>query len=196
MLEGARRAQGQERASRGVLRDHQGRGARAVAEPRDLSLDLVNAQQARRALDYLVGFNLSPLLWKKVRRGLSAGRVQSPALRMICEREHEISPSCRRNTGRSRPKASTARRHFPLKLVEFDGKKVEQFSFTNEAAGARRRTVPQATPRRVSCTSCPSTQAAPPQSVAAVHHLHAAAGGRAQARLFRAAHHAPRAAAI
>ena len=63
----------------------------AVASPRDLSLDLVNAQQARRALDYLVGFNLSPLLWKKVRRGLSAGRVQSPALRMICEREDEIA---------------------------------------------------------------------------------------------------------
>src|SRR5207244_12843782 len=59
----------------------------AVGQPRGLSLDLVNAQQARRALDYLVGFNLSPLLWKKVRRGLSAGRVQSPALRMICERE-------------------------------------------------------------------------------------------------------------
>ena len=56
----------------------------AVERPRELSLDLVNAQQARRALDYLVGFNLSPLLWKKVRRGLSAGRVQSPALRMIC----------------------------------------------------------------------------------------------------------------
>ena len=63
----------------------------AVASPRELSLDLVNAQQARRALDYLVGFNLSPLLWKKVRRGLSAGRVQSPALRMICEREEEIA---------------------------------------------------------------------------------------------------------
>lgn len=58
----------------------------AVANPRELSLDLVNAQQARRALDYLVGFNLSPLLWKKIRRGLSAGRVQSPALRLICER--------------------------------------------------------------------------------------------------------------
>src|SRR5919108_4040970 len=63
---------------------------KAVAEPRDLSLDLVNAQQARRALDYLVGFNLSPLLWRKVRPGLSAGRVQSPALRMIVEREEEI----------------------------------------------------------------------------------------------------------
>ena len=63
----------------------------AVNHPRELSLDLVNAQQARRALDYLVGFNLSPLLWKKVRRGLSAGRVQSPALRMICEREDEIA---------------------------------------------------------------------------------------------------------
>ena len=56
----------------------------AVERPRRLSMELVNAQQARRALDYLVGFNLSPLLWKKVRRGLSAGRVQSPALRMIC----------------------------------------------------------------------------------------------------------------
>jgi len=62
----------------------------AVANPRELSMDLVNAQQARRALDHLVGFNLSPLLWKKIQTGLSAGRVQSPALRMIVEREREI----------------------------------------------------------------------------------------------------------
>ena len=62
----------------------------AVQNPRELSDNLINAQQARRALDYLVGFNLSPLLWKKVRTGLSAGRVQSPALRLICEREAEI----------------------------------------------------------------------------------------------------------
>ena len=61
-----------------------------LQHPREISMDLVNAQQARRALDYLVGFNLSPLLWKKIRYGLSAGRVQSPALRMIVEREEEI----------------------------------------------------------------------------------------------------------
>lgn len=62
----------------------------AIKNPRDLSMHLIDAQQARRALDYLVGFNLSPLLWKKIRRGLSAGRVQSPALHMIVEREKAI----------------------------------------------------------------------------------------------------------
>ncbi len=64
--------------------------AEAMARPRHISMDLVDAQQARRVLDYLVGFNLSPFLWKKIRYGLSAGRVQSVALRLICEREAEI----------------------------------------------------------------------------------------------------------
>jgi DNA topoisomerase-1 len=107
---------------------------RAVAEPRDLSLDLVNAQQARRALDYLVGFNLSPLLWKKVRRGLSAGRVQSPALRMICEREHEISIFVPQEYWTLEAEGEHTAQKFPLKLVEFNGQKVEQFSFTNEGS--------------------------------------------------------------
>src|SRR5512136_1041565 len=62
----------------------------AVQNPRSISLELVDAQQARSILDYLVGFNLSPFLWKKIRYGLSAGRVQSVALRLICEREKEI----------------------------------------------------------------------------------------------------------
>ena len=110
----------------------------AVGQPRDLSLDLVNAQQARRALDYLVGFNLSPLLWKKVRQGLSAGRVQSPALRMICEREEEILAFVAQEywtidgEGAHSTRADSAQ-SFPLKLIEYRGQKVEQFSFTNES---------------------------------------------------------------
>jgi DNA topoisomerase-1 len=105
----------------------------AMAAPRELSIDLVNAQQARRALDFLVGFNLSPLLWKKVRPGLSAGRVQSPALRMICEREDEIAAFVAREYWSIDAELLHSEQKFPGKLVEFQGEKVEQFSFTNEA---------------------------------------------------------------
>jgi DNA topoisomerase-1 len=104
----------------------------AVAQPRGLSYDLVNAQQARRALDYLVGFNLSPLLWKKVRQGLSAGRVQSPALRMICEREAEIAAFIAQEYWTIDGEGAHASPSFPLKLIEYRGQKVEQFSFVNE----------------------------------------------------------------
>lgn len=63
----------------------------AVKHPRKLDIDLINAQQARRVLDRIVGYKLSPLLWRKVRKGLSAGRVQSVAVRIICDREEEIN---------------------------------------------------------------------------------------------------------
>jgi DNA topoisomerase I len=105
----------------------------AMASPRKLATDLVNAQQARRALDFLVGFNLSPLLWKKVRPGLSAGRVQSPALRMICEREDEIAAFVPREYWTVDAELEHSAQKFPGKIVEFRGAKVEQFSFTNEA---------------------------------------------------------------
>ncbi len=108
--------------------------AQRSQQPRGLSLELVNAQQARRALDYLVGFNLSPLLWKKVRRGLSAGRVQSPALRMICEREEEIAAFMAQEYWTIEGEGAHSGQAFPLKLLEYRGEKVEQFSFTNETA--------------------------------------------------------------
>jgi DNA topoisomerase-1 len=102
----------------------------AIDQPRDLSEQLVNAQQARRALDYLVGFNLSPLLWKKVRRGLSAGRVQSPALRLIVEREDEITAFKAQEYWTIEAVAEQAAQAFPARLAVFDGAKVEQFTFT------------------------------------------------------------------
>ncbi len=106
----------------------------AVANPREISSDLVGAQQARRALDYLVGFNLSPLLWKKVQRGLSAGRVQSPALRMIVERELEIEAFKAREYWSIEADVSKNEQPFTSRLVGYKGDKVEQFSFENEEA--------------------------------------------------------------
>jgi DNA topoisomerase-1 len=106
----------------------------AVDHPRELSDDLVGAQQARRALDYLVGFNLSPLLWKKVQPGLSAGRVQSPALRMIVERELEIEAFKAREYWSIEADVSKNEQPFTSRLVSYKGEKVEQFSFENEAS--------------------------------------------------------------
>jgi len=107
----------------------------AIENPREISMDLVNAQQARRALDYLVGFNLSPLLWKKIRRGLSAGRVQSPALRMIVEREELIDKFKTEEywTIEANVKASDQKQPFRARLIEYSNEKLEQFSITTAA---------------------------------------------------------------
>ena len=111
----------------------------AIEHPRDISMELVNAQQARRALDYLVGFNLSPLLWKKIRRGLSAGRVQSPALRLIAEREEEIERFKPREYWTIEADLKQKSTPFSAKLTKFEGGKIEQFTISegDHANGVR-----------------------------------------------------------
>ncbi len=108
----------------------------AVAHPRDISMPLVNAQQARRALDYLVGFNLSPLLWKKIRRGLSAGRVQSPALRLIVERESQIAAFKSDEYWTLHLDSHKEGQPFSARLIQFDGEKLQQLSIGTEARQA------------------------------------------------------------
>ena len=105
----------------------------AVAHPREISIPLVNAQQARRALDYLVGFNLSPLLWRKIRPGLSAGRVQSPALRLIVERELEIEAFKTQEYWTVHLNSQKNSVPFAAKLFQYQGKKLEQLSISGEA---------------------------------------------------------------
>ena len=104
----------------------------AVAHPRGISMPLVNAQQARRALDYLVGFNLSPLLWKKIGPSLSAGRVQSPALRLIVEREQEIEKFKSREYWSLHLDSHKGKQQFSARLIQYRGDKIEQFSIVSE----------------------------------------------------------------
>ena len=105
----------------------------AVAHPREISIPLVNAQQARRALDYLVGFNLSPLLWRKIRPGLSAGRVQSPALRLIVERELEIEAFRSQEYWTVHLNSQKNSVPFSAKLFQYQGKKLDQLAIGSEA---------------------------------------------------------------
>ena len=105
----------------------------AVAHPREISIPLVNAQQARRALDYLVGFNLSPLLWRKIRPGLSAGRVQSPALRLIVERELEIERFKSQEYWSVHLDSQKNSIPFTAKLFHYQGKKLEQLTIGSQA---------------------------------------------------------------
>ena len=105
----------------------------AVGHSREISMELVDAYKARRALDYLVGFNLSPLLWKKIKRGLSAGRVQSPALRLICEREAEIAKFKPREYWTLDADLAAEGAGFVARLSQYAGEKVKQFSIEDEA---------------------------------------------------------------
>lgn len=105
----------------------------AVANPRDISMELVDAQQARRALDYLVGFNISPQLWTLIRRGLSAGRVQSPALRLIVECEESIEKFQSQEYWTITAQAATRLQEpFQAKLTQYEGDKIAQFTIVDQ----------------------------------------------------------------
>ena len=108
--------------------------ARALREPRDLSGELVDAFHSRKAIDYLVGFNLSPLLWRKIAPKLSAGRVQSPALRLIVEREAEIEAFEPREYWSVTARLAHGGRDFDARLHALDGKKLGKFGLADAAA--------------------------------------------------------------
>ncbi|MAR57287.1 MAG: DNA topoisomerase I [Rickettsiales bacterium] len=116
----------------------------AIKHPREIDMDLVNAQQARRALDYLVGFNLSPVLWRKLPGAKSAGRVQSVALRIICERELEIEQFISQEfwdiTLDLKNKAGDA---FKARLTHIDDKKLGKFDIPNEVEAQKLTTALQ-----------------------------------------------------
>ncbi len=109
----------------------------AVEQAREIDMSLVDAQQARRALDYLVGFSLSPVLWRKVKPGLSAGRVQSPALRMIADREKEIINFKTREYWSLIGAVKHKRTVIDARLTHFDGSKLSQFSIINEESATQ-----------------------------------------------------------
>src|SRR4051812_43296568 len=117
----------------------------ALAEPRDLDQPLIEAYLARRALDYLVGFTLSPVLWRKLPGSRSAGRVQSVALRLICEREAEIETFRPREYWTVEALFTTpAGAPFTARLTHLDGRKLEQFDLPDEATALRARAAVEA----------------------------------------------------
>ena len=109
----------------------------AIAHPRAINEELVDAYLARRALDYLVGFTLSPVLWRKLPGARSAGRVQSVALRLVVERETEIEAFRAQEYWSIDTDVSTKSGDFATRLIQLDGKKLEKLSLGNEADAKR-----------------------------------------------------------
>lgn len=132
----------------------------AMARPRALDDALIDAYRARRALDYLVGFTLSPVLWRKLPGARSAGRVQSVALRLVCERESEIEAHSPREYWTVTARMATAMGEaFAARLAVLDDKKLEQFDLSNEAlAQAARARVEAATFTVSSVETKPATR--------------------------------------
>src|ERR1700755_1317647 len=109
----------------------------AIAHPRQINEELVDAYLARRALDYLVGFTLSPVLWRKLPGARSAGRVQSVALRLVVERETEIEAFKAQEYWSIDTDVAANAGTFAARLIQLDGKKLEKLSLANEADATR-----------------------------------------------------------
>ncbi len=122
---------------------------KAMTQPRELDQDLIDAYLARRALDYLFGFTLSPVLWRKLPGAKSAGRVQSVALRLICEREHEIEVFKPQEYWSVVAQMEHDGTRFPARLVRFDGEKLEKLSLGDAGAAERAKAAVEAGAFRV-----------------------------------------------
>ncbi len=134
----------------------------AVQNPREIADPLVDAQQARSILDYLVGFTLSPFLWKKIRYGLSAGRVQSVALRLVCEREKEISAFKEQEywTIAARLKKKSGAQ-LKAGLMAVNGKKLGKFDIPDEAAAEALKAGIKDGTAQVASVTCKQTKRSP-----------------------------------
>ena len=121
----------------------------AMAHPRELDQDLIDAYLARRALDYLFGFTLSPVLWRKLPGAKSAGRVQSVALRLICEREHEIEKFRPQEYWSVLARLEHLGTEFTARLVKFDGEKLEKLSLGDQGSADRAKAAVEAAQFRV-----------------------------------------------
>jgi DNA topoisomerase-1 len=133
----------------------------AMANPRRVDQDLVDAYLARRALDYLVGFTLSPVLWRKLPGARSAGRVQSVALRIICERELEIERFRTEEYWTLDAEANAGTGPFRARLVRLNGEKVEKFTLTSAEDGARAKAAVEAARFRIASVEAKPTRRNP-----------------------------------
>jgi DNA topoisomerase-1 len=123
----------------------------ALENPRDIDMDLVNAQQARRALDYLVGFSLSPVLWRKLPGSRSAGRVQSVALRVLCKREKEIEEFINQEYWDVKADGTKDKKEkFQVRLTHLEGDKLEKFSLPDEKSAKHAESIIKAGSFKVS----------------------------------------------
>ena len=121
----------------------------AMAHPRELDQDLIDAYLARRALVYLFGFTLSPVLWRKLPGAKSAGRVQSVALRLICEREHEIEKFRPQEYWSVLARLEHLGTEFTARLVKFDGEKLDKLSLGDQGSADRAKAAVEGAPFRV-----------------------------------------------